>query len=76
MNLISFAKAWIMIFSIKILLIGIGIIFFTFFYINYNEIIPSKDYKNINIYIISFTIIFTVLLISLGILGLYFIKNV
>ena len=75
MSITSYAKTWIMIFSIMILLIGLGSIFFTIFYINYNEIIPSKDYKSINISIISSAVIFSVLLISLGILGLYLIKN-
>ena len=71
---LCFSKIWIWLFSILFLLVGIGMVIVSLFYLNFDEIIPSKDYKNNKKYILFGGIGFAVLLLLLSILGILVVK--
>lgn len=63
MSKINFSQLWIIIFSLILLLSGIAIIILSLLSLNFEEIIPSKEAKNINNYLFYGGLGLTILLI-------------
>ena len=70
---LTFSKFWVGIFSIILLLVAIGIAIISLLFCNFDEIIPSNDYSDINKYIMYGAVGLAFLLAVLSLLGIWLV---